>query len=62
MAFYDDDHADPVDGESGPFDAFVFQSEFQRSMLEPELTKLGYNPELGHLIRGASASLHRRRL
>ncbi|QDU76877.1 Glycosyl transferases group 1 [Bremerella volcania] len=39
--------------ESGPFDAFVFQSEFQRSMLEPELTKLGYTPGLGNLIRGA---------
>ena len=39
--------------ECGPFDAFVFQSEFQRSMLEPELTQLGYRPETGHLIRGA---------
>ena len=39
--------------ESGPFDAFVFQSEFQRSMLEPELTRLGYKSDLGHLIRGA---------
>lgn len=37
----------------GPFDAFVFQSEFQRAALEPELTKLGYRAELGHLIRGA---------
>ena len=39
--------------ECGPFDAFVFQSDFQRSMLEPELMKLGYHPGLGHLIRGA---------
>jgi hypothetical protein len=37
----------------GPFDAFVFQSEFQRSMLEPELASLGYRAELGHLIHGA---------
>ena len=39
--------------ERGPFDAHVFQSDFQRSMLEPELTKVGYRPKLGHLIRGA---------
>ena len=39
----------------GPFDAHVFQSDFQRSMIEPELTKLdsGYRPELAHMIRGA---------
>ncbi|GAB6184615.1 glycosyltransferase family 4 protein [Thermopirellula anaerolimosa] len=37
----------------GPADAYVFQSHFQRSMLEPELAKLGYRPEQGHLIRGA---------
>lgn len=37
----------------GPFDAYVFQSRFQRSLLEPELTTLGYRPETGHLIRGA---------
>lgn len=39
--------------EHGPADAYVFQSQFQRSMLEPELLKLGYRPEQGHLIRGA---------
>ena len=39
--------------DCGPFEAFHFQSEFQRSLLEPELLKLGYRPELGHLIRGA---------
>ncbi len=39
--------------QRGPFDAYMFQSEFQRSMLEPELTQLGYKPEQGHLIRGA---------
>lgn len=37
----------------GPFDAFVFQSEFQRSMLEPQLAEFGYKPAQGHLIRGA---------
>lgn len=37
----------------GPADAYVFQSEFQRSMLEPELLKLGYRSQQGHLIRGA---------
>ena len=37
----------------GPADAFVFQSEFQRSELEPQLTSLGYQAEQGHLIRGA---------
>ena len=37
----------------GPADAYVFQSEFQRSELEPQLAELGYTPECGHLIRGA---------
>jgi hypothetical protein len=37
----------------GPADAYVFQSEFQRRMLEAVLTPLGYNPDTGHLIRGA---------
>lgn len=39
--------------ECGPFDAFLFQSEFQRDTLEPQLAEFGYLPELGHLIRGA---------
>jgi glycosyltransferase involved in cell wall biosynthesis len=39
--------------EHGPADAYVFQSQFQRSMLEPELARIGYRPEQGHLIRGA---------
>lgn len=39
--------------ESGPFDAYMFQSEFQRGLLETELTEFGYTPECGHLIRGA---------
>lgn len=37
----------------GPADAYVFQSEFQRSELEPQLVELGYTPDRGHLIRGA---------
>ncbi len=39
--------------QSGPFDAFVFQSEFQRGQLEPQLAEFGYKPVQGHLIRGA---------
>lgn len=35
------------------FDAFVFQSDFQRSELEPQLTTFGYTPDRGFLIRGA---------
>ena len=37
----------------GPFDAYVFQSEFQRATLEPQLRAFGYTPRQGHLIRGA---------
>lgn len=37
----------------GPFDAYVFQSEFQRRMLEQKLTPLGYCGDQGHLIRGS---------
>jgi len=39
--------------ECGPFDAFMFQSEFQRCELELQLAEFGYQPERGHLIRGA---------
>ena len=39
--------------EHGTFEAYMFQSEFQRSMLEPELAKFGYEPSQGHTIRGA---------
>src|SRR5690606_42144444 len=39
----------------GPFDAFVFQSAFQRDMLEPQLAEFGYKPAQGHLIRCAFA-------
>lgn len=31
----------------------MFQSEFQRGLLEPELSDFGYEPHKGHLIRGA---------
>jgi hypothetical protein len=37
----------------GPADAFVFQSKFQKSQLEPLLTPFGYHTDLGHLIHGA---------
>lgn len=39
--------------QHGPADAMVYQSEFQRSQLEPQLAQFGYRPESGHLIRGA---------
>lgn len=39
--------------ESSPFDAHMFQSEFQRRSLEEELVEFGYTPDRGHLIRGA---------
>jgi glycosyltransferase involved in cell wall biosynthesis len=39
--------------EHGLFDAFVYQSEFQRRELEPQLEPFGYTSPMGHLIRGA---------
>lgn len=39
--------------DNGLFDAWHFQSEFQRGMLEPQLKELGYDIDMGHLIRGA---------
>ena len=39
--------------ENGPPDAMIYQSEFQRNQLEPQLTSCGYNTMSGHLIRGA---------
>jgi hypothetical protein len=39
--------------DSGLFDALVFQSEFQRAELEPQLAAFGYTCDRGHLIRGA---------
>ncbi len=35
------------------FDAYVFQSNYQRGVLEPHLAKYGYQPRQGHTIRGA---------
>jgi hypothetical protein len=39
--------------ESRTFEAYVFQSEFQRESLERDLRQFGYRPQQGHLIRGA---------
>jgi glycosyltransferase involved in cell wall biosynthesis len=39
--------------EYGPPDFLVFQSEYQRSVLEPKYVHAGHNPERSHLIRGA---------
>lgn len=38
---------------SGCFEAYVYQSQFQRGQLEPVLGRFGYRAEQGHLIRGA---------
>jgi hypothetical protein len=47
------DHEKKAFADHGPADAFVFQSEFQRKQLEPQLAPLGYDRTTGHLIRGA---------
>ncbi len=47
------DREKAVFAEAGPPDVFIFQSEFQRSELEPQLSPLGYSSEQGRLIRGA---------
>jgi len=39
----------------GPFDRYVFQSEYQRSKLMPQLAKFGVKPERCRLMRGAFA-------
>lgn len=39
--------------EHGPADAMVYQSDFQRAEIEPQLAQYGYDPATGHLIRGA---------
>lgn len=39
--------------DHGLFDAWHFQSNYQREMLEPYLREFGYDSERGHLIRGA---------
>lgn len=36
-----------------PFEVYVFQSEWQRKILESVLSPYGYTSEQGHLIRGA---------
>ncbi|WP_425619235.1 glycosyltransferase [Anatilimnocola sp. NA78] len=38
---------------AGPAEAMIYQSEFQRSQLEPQLARFGYDPATGHTIRGA---------
>jgi len=40
-------------GYGKTFDAYVFQSDWQRAKVEKVLEKFGYSPEQGHLIRGA---------
>lgn len=47
------DHEKRFFAEHGPADAMVYQSDFQRSQIEPQLVPLGYQPGSGHLIRGA---------
>ncbi len=37
----------------GPFDRYVFQSEYQQRELQPQLAKFGVKPEQCHRIRGA---------
>jgi hypothetical protein len=39
--------------ECGPADAMIYQSDFQRCELEPQLASCGYDPSTGHLIHGA---------
>jgi hypothetical protein len=39
--------------EHGPAEAMVYQSDFQRCQIEPQLAQYGYDPATGHLIRGA---------
>ena len=47
------DHERQCFAEHGPADAYVFQSQFQRGELEPQLVELGYTPDRGHLVPGA---------
>jgi len=37
----------------GPFDAYVFQSQYQQAVLGPQLEKYGVRPEQMHLVRAA---------
>jgi len=47
------DHEKHLFAENGPMDGMVYQSQFQRDQIEPQLAQYGYNPASGHLIRGA---------
>lgn len=47
------DHEKRCFAEHGLPEALVFQSEFQRHEIEPQLAEYGYDPASGHLIRGA---------
>jgi hypothetical protein len=47
------DHEKNFFRDHGPADAMVYQSEFQRAEIEPQLVKYKYNPATGYLIRGA---------
>ena len=40
-------------GYGKAFDAYVFQSDWQRRQIEPQLGRFDYQPTQGHLIRGA---------
>jgi glycosyltransferase involved in cell wall biosynthesis len=42
----------PVYSQHGTPEFLVFQSEYQRSVLEPQFCRFGHNPERSHLIRG----------
>lgn len=37
----------------GPFDAYIFQSDYQRSLLMPQLAQYGVQPEQCHTVRAA---------
>lgn len=47
------EHEKQFFAEFGPADAMVYQSQFQRAELEPQLAPYGYRPQTGHLIHGA---------
>jgi len=47
------DHEKRFFAEHGPADAMVYQSDFQRREIEPQLAPFGYKPATGHLIHGA---------
>lgn len=47
------DHEKQFFADHGPADAMVYQSDFQRRAIEPQLAPFGYNEATGHLVRGA---------